>query len=80
MPGIRYIQPIDQPKGTFRLIDWLENNFKSHDYHLFLCSVAFAKIKPFYKLHTAIQGWNNRGGRSEAIFGIDHIPLSLLLE
>lgn len=68
----RYIRPIDQPSGTFRLIDWMESNFKSDDYKSFKCLVAFAKIKPFYKLHESIQQWNSKGHSSEAIIGIDH--------
>ena len=48
----KYIHPIDQPSGSFRLIDWLENNFFSTEFDSFKCLVAFAKIKPFYKVCT----------------------------
>ncbi len=72
MSTYRYIRPIDQPSGAFRLIDWMESNFKSDDYKSFKCLVAFAKIKPFYKLHESIQQWNSKGNTSEAIIGIDH--------
>lgn len=72
MSTYQYIRPIDQPTGAFRLIDWLEENFLSPDYNNFKCLVAFAKIKPFYKLHSSIQSWNTRGNQSEAVIGIDH--------
>lgn len=68
----RYLCPIDQPMGTFRLLDWLESNFQSDEYNSFKCQVAFAKIKPFYKLHESIQKWNLKGNCSEIIVGIDH--------
>lgn len=72
MPTHHYICPIDQPTGAFRLIDWLENNFLSPDYITFRCLVAFAKIKPFYKIHDSIQKWNARGNQSDVVIGIDH--------
>lgn len=68
----QYIRPADQPTGVFRLIDWMEANFLSSDYDSFKCLVAFAKIKPFYKLHESIQKWNSRGNQSEAVIGVDH--------
>ena len=72
MPTYRYVRPLDQPSGAFRLIDWMESNFQSDDYQSFKCLAAFAKIKPFYKLHESIQRWNAKGNASEAVFGIDH--------
>jgi len=72
MSSYQYISPADQPKGVFRLIDWIESNFLSNHYNIFKCLVAFAKIKPFYKLHTSIQKWRSRGNHSEAVIGIDH--------
>lgn len=72
MPAYQYIHPADQPIGAFRLIDWMEANFLSAEYNSFACLVAFAKIKPFYKLHESIQKWNSRGNQSEAVIGIDH--------
>ena len=72
MSKLSFVHPIDQPSGTFRLIDWLEKNFLDSNYQNFRCLIAFAKIKPFYKLHSAIQTWNNAGKTSEAIIGIDH--------
>ncbi len=77
MAHYTYIRPIDQPIGVFRLLDWLENNFRSDDYQDFRCLVAFAKIKPFYKLHDSIQLWNSLGKTSEAVIGIDHKGTSL---
>lgn len=72
MPTIKYVNPADQPLGTFRMLDWLEANFKSSDYNRFWCLVAFAKVKPFYKLHNAITDWNSKGKSSEVVIGIDH--------
>lgn len=72
MPIIKFLQPFDQPSGSFRLIDWLDNNFVDSRYHSFKCLVAFAKIRPFYKLHTNIQKWNSANKSSTAIIGIDH--------
>lgn len=72
MSKITFIRPVDQPTGSFRLLDWLENNFQNNNYQNFRCLVAFAKIKPFYKLHSAIQSWNSTGKTSEAIIGVDH--------
>lgn len=72
MADIRFVHPLNQPKGDFRLLDWLSDNFQSSDYDDFKCLVAFAKIKPFYKLHEYIQKWNEEGKHSEAILGVDH--------
>lgn len=77
MPSYHYIKPSDQPSGNFRLIDWLDKNFQNSDYTHFYCLAAFAKINPFYKLHTSIQDWNARGNKSAAVFGIDHKGTSL---
>lgn len=72
MAGIRFIRPIDQPIGNFRLLDWLESNFLSDDYDHFRCLTAFAKIRPFHKLDDRIQTWRRNGKSLEAIIGIDH--------
>lgn len=72
MPNTTFVNPIDQPTGSFRLLDWLESNFKNKNFKNFRCLVAFAKINPFYKLHSSIQIWNNAQNTSEAIIGIDH--------
>lgn len=77
MATYQFINPTDQPLGNFRLLDWLENNFRSGDYQRFCCLVAFAKVKPFYKLHDSIQQWNGRRKTSEAVIGIDHRGTSL---
>lgn len=77
MVNFKYINPLDQPTGVFRLIDWLESNFLCDDFQHFCCLVAFAKIKPFYKLHNSIQLWNGKGKDSKAIIGIDHKGTSI---
>lgn len=74
---IRFVHPINQPLGDFRLLDWLATNFESDEYNNFKCLAAFAKIKPFYKLHESIQLWNQASKHSEAILGIDHKGTSL---
>ncbi len=71
MPDFRFVHPSDQPERVFRLIDWLESNFNSQEYDDFYCLVAFAKIKPFYKLHDSIQKWKRSGKTSNAVFGVD---------
>lgn len=77
MANFRYINPVDQPIGKFRLIDWLEQNFLCDDFQNFCCLVAFAKINPFYKLHNSIQIWNGKGKSARAVIGIDHKGTSL---
>lgn len=72
MPKIQIIKPIDQPTGDNRLLDWLNSNFEDRRYNIFKCLVAFAKIRPFYKLHENIVNWNHMGNKCEAIIGIDH--------
>ena len=72
MPEIEFVQPVQQPLGIFRLLDWLNANFDCADFHSFRCLAAFAKIQPFYKMHERIQAWRARGNTSEAIIGIDH--------
>ena len=76
MPNIEFIHPLQQPVGTFRLLDWLKESFQSDDYHQFRCLTAFAKVMPFYKLHSSIQVWNAKGNHSEAVIGIDHMGTS----
>lgn len=68
----RFIRPVEQPAGSFRLLDWLDQNFTSDSFHTFYCLSAFVKVKPFYKLHESIQRWKSAGKRLEAIVGIDH--------
>lgn len=72
MIQIRFINPLDQPTGNFRLLDWLESNFINPNYNHFKCIVAFAKVNPFYKLDANIKNWKSNKNSSEAIFGIDH--------
>ena len=73
MSTYQYICPIDQPVGNFRLIDWLETNFNSDNFDSFKCLVAFAKIKPFYKLHQSIQDWVAKGKKCEAVLASQNI-------
>ncbi len=77
MPNIQLLDPSSQPIGTFRLIDWLESQFKSPQYNEFYCAVGFAKIKPFYYLHDSIQTWKTLGKNLKAVVGIDHKGTSL---
>ena len=72
-----YIHPDDQPAGRFRLLDWLDDGFKSADFDHFECLVAFAKISPFYKLHASIAAWNAAGKTEEAVIGVDEKGTSL---
>lgn len=72
MANIEIIKPISQPAGDFRLLNWLNEKFNSNAYHSFQCLVAFAKVKPFYKMHDNIRKWKALGKSAEAIIGIDH--------
>lgn len=72
MAHVEIVQPISQTTGDFRLLDWLNEKFRSNAYNSFRCLVAFAKVKPLYKMHENIQKWNASGNRTEAIIGIDH--------
>lgn len=72
MAHIEIVRPISQTTGEFRLLDWLNKSFSSSAYNSFRCLVAFAKVKPLYKMHEAIQKWNAMGNYTEAIIGIDH--------
>ena len=72
MANIEIIQPISQPTGDFRLLNWLNENFNRNTYNSFQCLVAFAKVKPFYKMHESIRKWKALGKNIEAIIGIDH--------
>lgn len=72
MANIEIIKPISQPAGDFRLLNWLNEKFNSNAYHSFQCLVAFAKVKPFYKMHENIRKWKALGKSTEAIIGIDH--------
>ncbi len=77
MPHIEIIKPISQPTDEFRLLNWLNERFSSTTYHSFRCLVAFAKVKPLYKMHENIQKWNASGNHTEAIIGVDHKGTSL---
>ena len=77
MAQIEIIQPISQTTGEFRLLNWLNEKFNSEAYNSFRCLVAFAKVKPLYKMHESIQNWNALGKSTEAIIGIDHKGTSI---
>lgn len=71
MAEIEIIQPIMQTTKAFRLLDWIETQLLCDDYNSFKCTVAFAKAKPLYKIHDALQAWKAHGKTAEAIIGID---------
>lgn len=77
MTGIEIIPPIAQPTGQFRLLNWLIGNFESDDFNSFRCSVAFAKVKPLFKIHESLQKWNAAGKSTQVVFGIDHKGTSI---
>ena len=72
MAHIEIIKPASQPEGDFRLLNWLSDNFGNDAFTSFRCLVAFAKVKPLYKMHESIQKWNALGKSTEAIIGVDH--------
>lgn len=71
------INPILQPTGKFRLINWLDDCFLSPDYSDFKCAVAFAKAGPLYKLDASFRIWKGSHKTSMAILGVDHKGTSL---
>jgi len=72
MAEIILIKPADQPRGSFRLLQWLETNFDNPNYTEFRMAVAFSKISPFLKLDDKIQAWKLQGKSLKGVFGIDH--------
>lgn len=77
MAQIEIIKPASQPNGDFRLLNWLDDKFSNGVYDSFRCLVAFAKVKPLYKLHESIQKWTASGKSLAAIIGVDHKGTSI---
>ena len=67
MAEIEIIQPTMQTTKAFRLLDWIETQLLCDDYNSFKCTVAFAKAKPLYKIHDALQAWKAHRKTAEAI-------------
>ncbi len=77
MAELTVVNPILQPTGTFRLLNWLEEGFQNENFSYFKCAVAFAKAGPFYKLDSSYSNWKSSGKSSLAIVGVDHKGTSL---
>lgn len=77
MAELTVVNPIRQPMGTFRLLNWLEEGFQNENFSRFKCAVAFAKAGPFYKLDSSYNNWKSSGKSSLAIIGVDHKGTSL---
>ncbi len=68
---IRLQKPSDQPTGAWRLLDDLEQVLTTPAYTELRLIVAFAKAGPLLKLQAAFKAFRDRGGRIEAIIGVD---------
>jgi hypothetical protein len=68
---ISFLRPIDQPRGTRRLLDEVRTCFTSDCAELRM-AVAFAKVGPFLRLERVIKNWLEQGKKISAIFGIDY--------
>jgi hypothetical protein len=72
MPVVSYISPLDQPTGQRRLLEDLRSCLRDARYRLFIFAAAFAASGPLHRLRADLESWRMRGGRTLAIFGIDH--------
>src|SRR4029077_16758138 len=76
MPATSFITPLDQPTGNLRLLDLLRASLQNPAYPSFLFAVAFAKSGPMLRLYNDLASFHQRGGRSTAIVGYDHLGTS----
>jgi len=74
---IRIQRPSDQPTGSWRLLDDLEQVLKSADFDHLRVVVAFAKAGPILKLQSALSEFRRRGGRVSAVIGVDQHGTSI---
>ena len=71
MPRLSLIRPLDQPPGTRRLLQDLKDSLSDQRYSAFKIVVAYAKSGPLHRLREHLNSWKCRGGRTDAVFGID---------
>lgn len=76
MPGISFISPLDQPSGNLRLLSLLRASLQNQAYTTFQFAVAFAKSGPMLRLYNDLAAFHQRGGRSMAVVGYDHLGTS----
>ena len=71
MPRLSLIGPLDQPRGTRRLLQDLKDALDDDRLSAFRLIVAYAKSGPLYRLIEHLNSWRAAGKTAEAVFGID---------
>ncbi|WP_263819993.1 phospholipase D family protein [Salinibacter sp.] len=72
MQSCSILNPLDQPSGHARLLDYLKEGFQNEDFSRATLIVAFSKSGPLRRLQSAIADWTGDESREvRAIFGID---------
>ena len=71
MPTIRLIKPLDQATGKDRLLHELRTDLADLGFERLQMVVAYAKSGPILRLQNDFSALRARGGRIEAIIGID---------
>jgi hypothetical protein len=76
MPTWEWLHPLDQPFGTPRAHGWLREALGSSAYDHFRLIVAYAKEGELLRLDSEIAAFRKKGGRVEAVFGVDQLLTS----
>jgi len=71
MAIVSFINPLDQPPGTRRLLADLKSSLADPRFDSFQLIVAYAKSGPLNRLRTDLQAWRAKGHKTQAIVGID---------
>lgn len=71
MPTIQFLNPIDQPIGTSRLIDEIRSGLCDPEFDMFRLAVAAVTQGTLLRLDAQIRSWRARGGSIEAVYGVD---------
>lgn len=66
------LNPLDQPSGDTRVLDYLREGFQNEEFSRATLIVAFTKSGPLRRLRSDIESWTRNDSREvRAIFGID---------
>ena len=71
LPRFSLIRPLDQPRGTRRLLQDLKAALRDDRFVDFRLIVAYAKSGPLYRLQELLEAWRALGKTSTAILGLD---------
>ncbi|WP_162713320.1 phospholipase D family protein [Salinibacter ruber] len=72
MQSFSILNPVDQPSGHARLLDYLREGFQSEEFSRATLMVAFSKSGPLRRLRSDMESWTQDDSREiRAIFGID---------